>query len=295
MNPMSNSPETPTPALTRRVSLEIGTVADVPVLTCIPQMESPCPVVFYIPGFTGERASGLSLAYQLAGRGIAYIGIDPLYHGSRHDARLLDASNPAYGGVYPPESGIDVYLAFLRVIEQSATDIKILLGALTGDARLDLNRAGVTGFSMGAYATFLAFGSIKELKAAVPMMGIPTFTQRWLDLLDECAWTNPVWGAALTQLENTTRDKTSYVQRIDPAEWLRHAAPKPLFLMSGDFDYDQMKTYALSWYRQSKDAWKAHPEHLKWNVYPVGHTVTAQMEQDTVDWFVTHLPVSESV
>ncbi len=292
------SPElTPSPspgALLSGRQLDLSTVSGIPVLTCIPGTETPCPVVFYIPGFTGERASGLSLAYQLAGRGIACIAIDPLYHGSRLDARLLQAADPIYGGVYPPESGIDVFLTFLRVIEQSVSDIQTLLGVLDGDSRLDLNCAGVTGFSMGAYATFLAFASIPQLKAAVAMMGVPTFTQRWLDLLDECAWSNSTWAEALSQVEDVTREKTAYVRSIDPAIRLRKATPKPLLLMSGDFDCDQMKTYALSWYRQSKDAWKAHPEHLKWNVYPVGHTVTTSMEQDAVDWFATHLCASKS-
>ena len=31
------------------------------------------------------------------------------------------------------------------------------------------------------------------------------------------------------------------------------------------------------------------PERLRWTVYPVGHTVTPQMEADVVDGFVTHL------
>jgi hypothetical protein len=273
----------------QHIHMQIGQLADIPVLTVIPEADHPCPVVFYVPGFTGERASGLSLAYQLARQGIAYVGIDPLYHGSRHDGRLLEAANPIYGGLYPPDSGIDVYLAFLRVIEQSAKDIQTLITALDSDSRLELNRAGITGFSMGAYATFLAFASIPALKAAVPMMGIPAFSQRWLDLLDECAWSNSAWAEALFQLEKPTLQNTAYVQSIDPAERLRKIAPKPLLMMSGDFDCDQMKTYTLVWYRGAKSAWASHPDCLKWNVYPQGHTVTAVMEKDTVDWFVKYL------
>lgn len=273
----------------QHIQMQIGQLAGVPALTVIPEADQPSPVVFYVPGFTGERAGGISLAYQLARQGIAYIGIDPLYHGSRYDERLLKAANPAYGGVYPSDSGIDVYLVFLRVIEQSVKDIQTLIIGLASDRRLDLNRAGVTGFSMGAYASFLAFASIPALKAAVPMMGIPTFSQRWLDLLDECSWSNLAWAAALRQLEKTTLQNTAYVQSIDPAERLREAAPKPLLVMSGDFDCDQMKTYTLAWYRQAKSAWEAHPECLKWIVYPQGHAVTPVMERDAVDWFVKHL------
>jgi hypothetical protein len=142
---------------------------------------------------------------------------------------------------------------------------------------------------MGSYASFLAFAENPALRAAVPMMGIPTFARRWLDLLDECAWSNPEWAAVIERAAPQVREHTVYVQSIDPAEALQRIAPRALLAMNGDFDSDQPKHYTLEWLKSVRQTYADYPDHLRWNVYPVGHTVTPQMEQEAVDWFVRHL------
>ena len=195
----------------------------------------------------------------------------------------------AYGGVYPPDSGLDTFLLFYQVIRQSALDVAALLAHSAGDPRLDVQRAGITGMSMGAYASFLAFAEIPALCAAVPMMGVPTFARRWRDLLHECAWSNPAWAAALEDLAPITAGQTAWVASFDPAERIAAAAPRALLIMSGDFDSDQPKYYVLDWLEPIRTAYQAAPARLRWTVYSVGHTVTPQMEADAVDWFSTHL------
>lgn len=273
----------------KRLTIEIGVLENIPVLMCIPESTQPSPLVFYIPGYTSQKEDGLSMAYKLGQRGIASICIDPLYHGDRYDARIVDGALSAYNGIYPPESGLDIFMIFMQVIKQSAQDIQTLLDVLANNTRIDVRRAGVTGMSMGACASFLAFANLAQLKAAVPMMGIPTFTRRWINLLDECVWSNPTWEQVLSQLKGQTQIHTDFISSIDPADRLQESAPRPLLIMNGDFDSDMMKTYILDWYREAKIAWENHPENLQWNVYPVGHTVTPHMEHDMVSWFEKYL------
>jgi hypothetical protein len=239
------------------------------------------------------KETGLPLAYRLARRGVACLSFDPLYHGDRYDPRLEHAADPVLGGVYPPETGLDIGYGFFQVIEQCALDVQTLLAQLANDPRFDLRRTGVTGLSMGAYASFLAFADIPTLRAAVPMMGLPTFARRWQDLLDETAWSNPAWAAALDQVATTTQQQSAFVQRIDPAERLLRAAPRALLIMNGDFDSDQPKRYVLDWLRTARRAYVAAPARLQWRVYPVGHTVTPAMEVDAVNWLVDHLTEGE--
>ena len=271
------------------ITLEEKTIQGIPVLLCLPERTAPCPLVFAIPGHGGNRTSLLSLAHRLAQRGLACASFDPLYHGDRAQPILFEAARPELGGIYPPDTGMDMYRVFLQVICQCSLDIQILLSALDGDPRLDTKRAGVTGFSMGGYAAFLAMAELPALRAAVPMMGLPSFTQRWLDLLDECAWTNPAWGAALAAVAEQTRRTSAWVREFDPAEKLRQAAPRALLVMNGDLDCDQPKSYVLNWYREMRPAYAACPDRLRWIVYPVAHTLTAQMEQDAVEWLEMHL------
>jgi pimeloyl-ACP methyl ester carboxylesterase len=250
-------------------------------------------VVFYIPGYTASKEAGLSLAYRLARRGLACVSFDPLYHGERYDPCLEQAADPGLGGVYPPETGLDTGMAFFHVIRQCALDVHTLLARLASDARLDVQRAGVTGMSMGAYASFLAFADIPALCAAVPMMGLPIFLHRWQDLLAESAWSNPAWAAALEQVASHTQRHSEFIQRIDPAERLLEAAPRALLIMNGDFDHDQPKQYVLNWLWAAKAAYAVCPEQLQWRVYPVGHTVTPQMEEDAAEWLARHLARTE--
>jgi hypothetical protein len=127
------------------------------------------------------------------------------------------------------------------------------------------------------------------MQAAVPMIGIPSFTRRWLDLLDECAFSNPAWAAALDQVAEQTQTNTAFVKAIDPIEKLKAAAPRALLIMNNDFDSDQPKHYAIECYRDLQARYVPCPDKLKLNIYPAGHTVTPQMERDAVEWFATHL------
>ncbi len=270
-------------------SLESSTVAGIPLLACIPQRAHPCPLVFAVPGFGGTRTSLLSLAFRLAQRGLTCVSFDPLYHGARRDERLDHAADPTFGGIYPPESGMDTYRVFLQVIRQCSLDIKTLLPILSADARLDGTLVGVTGFSMGAYATYLALAENPSLRAGVAMMGLPAFSRRWQDLLDECALSNPAWDAAMRQVAAQTAETSAWIRSFDPADRLAKSSLPALLAMNGDMDFDQPKYYVLDWLRSVRPAYAACPENLRWNVYPVAHTLTVQMEQDAVDWFASHL------
>jgi pimeloyl-ACP methyl ester carboxylesterase len=216
---------------------------------------------------------------------MACISFDPLDHGERYHRRLDHAFEPELGGIFPPETGLDIYLNFLRCIRQCSADIEALLDHFALDSRLDVHRAGVTGHSQGGYASFLALSDIPELKAAVPMMGLPTFLQRWQDVLDESAWSNAEWGAAIAEVKSEAELKAAFIPQIDPAGRLPALAPRPLLIMSGDFDTDQPKFYVLHWLRTLRPVYAVRPEMLRWNVYPHAHLMNDQMLDDAVAWF----------
>ncbi len=267
------------------ITLESRKIAAIPVLLILPVHADRAPVVFFIPGMWRTKSDGLALGVRLAQRGIACVSIDPVDHGDRYDSRVERIDQP----VYPLDAGLDMFLQFLRVIRQSALDVGTLLSALATDPRLDTAHAGVTGISMGSYASFLAFAENPALQAAVPMMGIPTFARRWLDLLDECSFSNPDWGIAIEAAALHVRVDTTFVQSFDPADKLLSVAPRALLAMNGDFDSDQPKHYTLDWLRTGRQQYACCPDRLKWNVYPCAHTMTPQMESDAVDWFERHL------
>lgn len=273
--------------------LTTETIAGIPTLIMLPDSAVHCPLVFWIPGYGQGKESGLSLGYKLAQAGCAFVAIDPIWHGKRYDRRLFDAAEPALGGVYPADSGLDVWLTFCTVIGQCLEDVRTLLAHYAGDERLDAGRCAVTGPSMGGYASFLIFANLPQMAAAVPMIGIPTFTRRWTDLLDECAFSNPQWAAALAQMQDQVQAHTRQIEAIDPAAQLLAAVPRALFIMNCDFDSDQPKHYAIEFYRQLLPTYAACPARLRLGIYPTGHNVTPQMEADAVAW-IAHYLLSQS-
>jgi hypothetical protein len=275
------------PALTdrTRLLLDTGTVHGIPVLTIAPDRAERCPAIFFVSGFGGSKEDGLRLGYQLAQAGFFFISFDAWLHGERYDPWRDHAADASFGGIYPPESGLDTGVLFFRVIQQCLLDVQILIDHYARDPRTDMRHSGVTGLSMGGYASFLIFASIPTVQAAVPMIGIPQFSRRWRDLLDECAFSNPAWAAAIQRLDRQVREHTALIATIDPAERLKQSAPRALLVMNCDFDADQPKLYAVSFYRELRAHYAANPEKLQLNIYPAGHTVTPEMERDAVDWF----------
>jgi dienelactone hydrolase len=271
------------------ISVSSQIVHGIPLLTLAPMVSRACPVVFFIPGFSSRKESGLGLGHGLAQAGFFVAAFDPWLHGERYDPRLERAAAPENGGLYPPETGLDTGVLFYRIVGKCLADVQTLLAHLADDPRADVTRCGVTGFSMGACASFAVFAGLAQIEAAVPMMGVPGFGRRWQDLLDECAFSNPAWAAALAARAQDVRVHTALVRAIDPYEMLKQAAPRALMLMSGDFDTDQPKHYMVDCYRDLLPAYTASPERLKLNIYPTPHRVTSDMEHDAVDWFCRHL------
>lgn len=272
-----------------QLELETHTIGEIPLLTIAPAQAAHCPVVFFIPGYGGTKIEGLRLGYQLAAQGCFVVSIDPWLHGDRYAARLDQAAEPALGGIYPPATGLDTGVLFFQIIQRCLTDVERLLAHFATDARCDVHRCGVTGLSMGGCASFLIFANLPQIKAAVPMIGIPTFARRWTDLLDECRFSDPTWAAALDQVEAQTAQRTALIHQIDPAEKLVTAAPRALLIMNNDFDHDQPKHFAIDCYRTLLPAYAAHPARLQLRIYPAGHVVTPAMEQDAIAWFIQYL------
>ncbi|MEZ4679044.1 MAG: hypothetical protein R2932_32995 [Caldilineaceae bacterium] len=243
-----------------KLLLETMTIGNVPLLTIAPVTASHAPVVFFIPGYGGVKTDGLRLGYQLAQRGCFFVSIDPWLHGDRYAPRLDHAADPAYGGIYPPATGLDTGVLFFRVIQRCLTDVELLIDNFRTDERCDVTRCGVTGLSMGGCASFLIFANLPQVLAAVPMIGIPTFARRWTDLLDECRFSAPSWAAALARVQTETTQHTAFIHQIDPAEKLENAAPRALLIMNNDFDHDQPKHFAIDCYRSLLPAYATHPD-----------------------------------
>lgn len=245
------------------------------------------PVVIYTHGLRQDKASGTELACRLAGQGIATVSIDARMHGDRPDERLTNAYDPTRN-VFPPESGIDIGLAYNRCIVETARDIDRLIDALAGDARIDADRIGISGFSMGGVIAYSVAAHNPTIRAVAPIGAVPSQLTRWRDILFETS-TQPEWRAAIDEHADLLAAVEELLRADDASGDLLAFAPKPLMMVNGDIDTAQPKHYALELAKRLRPLYREHPENLRVFLPPVEHRMTAGIIKEVCAWFAGHL------
>ncbi|WP_240458690.1 S9 family peptidase [Virgibacillus sp. Bac330] len=120
---------------------------------------------------------------MLAKKGFYYVSIDCKGHG----ARKQENEYKKFFNVFPPDTGLDTYVHMHEVIEQSAIDIENLIEYFKDKDRIDTSKIGISGFSMGGYASFYISANNPDIKVAIPIAGKPSFTKAWLDTITSTA------------------------------------------------------------------------------------------------------------
>lgn len=273
----------------RRIIAESYRVQDIPLITLAREGTQSCPIVLYLHGLTSNKRDGLRLGYELAEQGFFVASLDAPMHGERTGQKVDDDWAPEGGYIYPPDTGLDLFFRMYEVIVQVAKDIDTLIEHFAGDSRADVGRIGMTGFSMGAFATFYIAANDPHIQAAVPIAGIPAFGARWEDVVLESS-SYERWARAMEDVQAETDRRTAYARQIDPFDRLKEFCPKPLMMIQGDLDTDCPKQSAVDLYRQLKPLYAGHPERLRLNIQDgAGHELTRAMREDTCAWFLQHL------
>lgn len=265
----------------RRVLLEDYVIKGIPVMAIYPQGAGKCPLVIFLHGFGGDRRSGLELGYRLADAGIFFLSFDAWLHGGRDRGAKTQR---AFQDIYPADCGLDTYLLMHEVIRQTEDDLHCLVNGLREDARIDDQRIGVTGFSMGGFAAFLVAARCPWVKTAVPIGGKPAFQRAWDDLT-LAVGTYPQWQDTMQRLSEASEERSRYLAEFDPFHALKSFAPKPLLIIHGDQDTDQPYLYSLELYRELKPLYARAPERLWLHMPPVGHCLTPDILQEVTGWF----------
>jgi dienelactone hydrolase len=270
----------------KRIILEQDAPNGVPVIVCAPQGGGRLPVVFYIHGFGGDKRGGLELAYNLAERDIITISLDAAMHGGRLDYRVATTwTGPQKGDIYPFETGFDRFSLIMKIISETVQDITHLREFFRQDQRMDVDRMGICGTSMGGFISYCFAAQDSDVKAMATLISFPTLLQRWQDSILEASL-QPAMAEQMTVAANETVGRTKEIATLDPLEGLKTYAPKPLLMVCGGLDTDTHKSYSLRFYQQMKPLYADYPQNLQYKVHPnAGHRVTSAMVNDAVDWF----------
>jgi hypothetical protein len=276
--------------VTTKIFYEEMNFSGIPLILCAPEEAQKLPVVFYIHGYGGDKRGGVELAYNLALRGIATISLDAAMHGGRLDHRVATTwEGPQKGDLYPFATGLDRYFLIMKIIEDTLGDLRVLQEAFREDARLDVERMGMSGASMGGFIAYCYAAKNPAVKALATLISFPSLLQRWQDSILEASL-QPAFAELMAGLLEETGERTKVVEAIDPTEGLKKFAPKPLLMVCGDLDTDTHKSYSLRFFEEMIPFYEHLPGNLQYKVHPGAvHRVTSGMVNDAVDWFATHL------
>ena len=262
-------------------------ISTIPILTVTQEDMTNSPVVIFIHGFGGNKEQAIEFGYHLAKAGIFFIAFDAEHHGERSTGKIEDIFS-GEGLSYPQETGLDPWFMMHECIVKTEEDINAIVDGLKDDVRVDIEKLGVTGFSMGACATYYLASRVSQIKAAVPIAGVGLFTQRFDDVLDELN-TYETFVDSMKGLRVQTEKWRNYFQINDPFPRIRNYSPKPIFIMCGQKDVDQPKIYSVKLYQDLKPLYINSPERLMLKLYDVAHELTLEMMMDACDWFSKHL------
>ena len=273
----------------KRYIVETYQVQEIPVATLAEESAERRPVVFYVHGFGAGKREGLALGYRLAELGFFFVSVDAPMHGERLDERLKAVLEGRGNLAYPAGTGLDAFFLMHELIVQAAQDIDVLIQHLEKDSRVDTSKIGMTGASMGGFATFYAAAHDPRIQVAVPMIGIPAFVERWKDVVLEAS-TYEKWAEAMEAAQDETSRRTAFMAAIDPFDRMKTFCPRPLMMINGDQDLDSPKKYSVNLYRMLKPLYAAAPERLRLNIHDdAGHRVTVPMMEEACEWFSRYL------
>ncbi|MFN8074540.1 MAG: dienelactone hydrolase family protein [Kineosporiaceae bacterium] len=244
------------------------------------------PVTVLLPGWGLGKESMLGAAYRMAAGGCVAVVPDLWLHGERAEP---GGFTHRVGDVYPARSGLDEAVLFHRVVAQTVDDVTAVLDALDGDPRCDVSRVGLVGYCVGGYAAYALFARMKRISAAAALHAVPTFTRRWIDMVDEACGADPARAAAIHSQPGATADYTAFVDRIDPAADLADAGARALLMLTGSRDTTHPTHYTVEHHRRLVSHWGDHPERLRLALLDEGHRYSAEAEKLATAWVLAHL------
>jgi len=247
-------------------------------------LNEPAPLVFFVHGVASDKRQGIPLGYEIASKGIIFISLDTILRGERNDQEFDSEVGGDFGSVYPEETWLDAFFTMLRMVKQTALDINVLIDHYKEDPRVDVEKIGFAGYSMGGWAAFYSSLINPQIKATAAIAGMADFEQSWEDLILECS-TNPEWAEVLKQLEEETAQRTAYVREMNPITYLVQESLNPLLMICGDLDQRPKKS-CLDLYGKIDKKNHRKPDHLKLSIHDgIDHQLTLPMAEETAAWF----------
>lgn len=220
-------------------------------------------VVFFQHGYTKDKDFALPTCLALAAQGYLAIAMDARLHGARRPINFSDYFVP------------DRFLQSMgQIIEGTVQDISTLLTYLLSEHQVESSQAGIGGFSMGGYVSFIMPLVDARFTVAAPISGSP----RWVEKEIPEAYAK----MADQVKQKIAQEPLRHAAQLHHVAWLiQHGQNDPVVPIEGSQQfYKELTPYYLN------------SNRLQGVFYPnTEHVYTVAMQKALVEWFRTHLSV----
>lgn len=248
------------------IVMEKKVIANIPVIEMVASelAHDTLPMALFYHGVTQQKEQSLTAGYELAQRGFRTVIPDAFLHGDR--------KVETYKG--PKE------MAFWSIQLKTIEELPILVDYYVDQKLATQDNVTVTGLSMGAIATCMAFVKYPWIKAAGCLMGNPdplSFTQ-WL--------LTSQWRSVVENLESINQDFIKEAMAPFTPLSMKNApekiAGRPLYIWHGKDDetvpYKQMSEF-IAEIRDKPFAKKLQVEFYEGHAHKVPYEIFVKMSQ----------------
>jgi uncharacterized protein len=254
------------------IKIETTHIGEIPLLHVVQESlnSTPLPLVIFVHGFESAMENNLHYAYLLARKGFRVVLPEAIYHGERN------------AGL----NTLEMNLHFWDIVTKTIDELNVIKDHLERENKIDPERIGAAGTSMGGIVTLGALTQYSWIKAAVSLMGMPyyeKFSQFQLEQLKKS-------GIDLPYSDKEKESIFEHLRKYDLSQQPEKLSGRPLLFWHGVKDPTVPYTYTYQFYESIRPLYHDIPEKLQFiSDEKADHKVSRQGVLKLVEWFDEHL------
>lgn len=250
------------------IVIENESVGEIPLLHVVKRelFESQLPFIIFVHGFESANENNLHYAYLLAEKGFRVVLPEAIHHGKR--SRGLNT--------------LEMNFKFWETVTTTIDELQLIKEHYERENKIDIERIGIAGTSMGGIITLGALTQFEWIRAAVCLMGMPyyeQFSQFQLDQLEKS-------GVSLPFSEIEKEAIFEHLRKYDLSLQTEKLQRRPLLFWHGVKDPVVPFSYTYQFYEKIKPLYETVPEKLQFiKDEKADHKVSREGVLGLVGWF----------
>lgn len=254
------------------ILIENKRVGDIPLLHVVKKelCHKQLPFIIFVHGFESVKENNLHYAYLLAELGIRVALPEAIYHGERHSGF----------------NTIEMNLKFWETVTTTIDELQVIKEYFERENKIDTERIGVAGTSMGGIVTLGALTQYKWIKTAVSLMGMPYYEQFSHFQIEQLEKS----GVSIPFTEKEKEAIFEHLRKYDLSKQLDKLAGRPLLFWHGVKDSVVPFSYTYQFYESIKPLYEKEQENLQFiKDEKADHKVSREGVLQLVEWFKKYL------